>query len=833
MENITAGINERYRIDDASSLYSLKLNYNTLLQELANSSFRNIISNPNFKYKRNNALFGWDVDPTLNYTINDSDTTFFFKRSDINNNVSQDITVKLKPNSIYTLLVYTKASTPVQFSVVSNQALLSPPVFELLSDSNDLRYDISQITNNSLEYQKTILRFKTINSASLAGPIKLFIKNSVASYDTAYPDPNQVFPCSIKSCCLYEGYLELKDIDSNSFFEDSVKFNTATSRWEICNNSTFDTLATIDDVNAKVQGLILRAPCLAATTGPIILDGTQVVDGVQLNIGSRVLVKDQADARQNGIYLVSDSVWPRSPDTDQPGDLTFGVFTFVEQGTVNHDNGFVCTSDDPITIGVDPITFVQFSGAGQIDAGDGLTKTGNRLNVATASTNRIIINEDSIDLARSGAYPGTYASVTVDEFGRIVVGHNPIPPDQLIDFTLADKAINTEDLIYATLLENQPYHNCYFNEFSDINSLVLGGEPVATFDATALTISGTGTIINGVPMPGSSVISYNIITPGTPAFNDFKVLVNSNSAASKITIYYSLDGGTTWEKIIRINENVNVPSGILSLMLKFLWNDAESIRSFGVLYDSYSALDQNISKKLIIDVDSTVGGTVSPDKTFVVNKGEVVSFDITPQTGYKFQLFEGISGKYSDSKFITDPFESSARITPIFQYDGVLPQYQITLPVVSNGAIYPALTQMVAQGGSVSLELVPDDGYIIGSVSGGGGVLAGNTYTITNVQSSITVSANFVAAPPNEILKIADFTADANSIYFVSANITITLPVTPVIDDVIQIVPVNVIGITILGNGQTIMGYPDLVMDIPNVSVELIYTNPTIGWRLQ
>jgi hypothetical protein len=101
------------------------------------------------------------------------------------------------------------------------------------------------------------------------------------------------------------------------------------------------------------------------------------------------------------------------------------AFTFIEKGTTQANNGYISTITAGGTLGTTSVTFAQFSGAGQITAGAGLTKSGNTIEVGTASSSRIVVNSDNIDLATSGVTAGTYKSVTTDVYGRITAGTNP------------------------------------------------------------------------------------------------------------------------------------------------------------------------------------------------------------------------------------------------------------------------------------------------------------------------------------------------------------------------------------------------------------------------
>lgn len=186
--------------------------------------------------------------------------------------------------------------------------------------------------------------------------------------------------------------------------------------------------ATKAYVDAVKQALDIKDSVHVATTANITLSAVQTIDGVLLVAGDRVLVKDQTTASQNGIYVVAAGAWTRATDADSDAKVNPGLFVFVEEGTVNGNNGYVLTTDAPITLGTTALTFTQFSGAGQIVAGAGLTKTGNTIDVV-GTAGRIVANADSIDLAVSGVTAGTYTKITIDAYGRATVGANATTTD--------------------------------------------------------------------------------------------------------------------------------------------------------------------------------------------------------------------------------------------------------------------------------------------------------------------------------------------------------------------------------------------------------------------
>ena len=112
--------------------------------------------------------------------------------------------------------------------------------------------------------------------------------------------------------------------------------------------------------------------------------------------------KDQNTSSENGIYVVGSSP-ARAVDLAAGSDAA-GMFTFIEQGTVNADNGFVCTSNKGSAVtGTNNLTFAQFSGAGQITTADGLQKSGNTISVDLKANGGLVIEsaEIALDLAAS------------------------------------------------------------------------------------------------------------------------------------------------------------------------------------------------------------------------------------------------------------------------------------------------------------------------------------------------------------------------------------------------------------------------------------------------
>lgn len=208
---------------------------------------------------------------------------------------------------------------------------------------------------------------------------------------------------------------------TSSFFKFTTDGSTLAQVRVATTPSNANDIASKSYVDSTVNGLDVKESVRVATTAAGTLASSfangSTVDGVSLSTGDRILLKDQADASENGVYTVNASGAPtRAADFDADSEVTAGAFFFVEEGTTNADNGFTLTTNDDITVGTTDLTFTQFSGSGQITAGTGMTKSGNTLNVVGGDGITANANDIAVDIAANSALniSGGALDVTID-----------------------------------------------------------------------------------------------------------------------------------------------------------------------------------------------------------------------------------------------------------------------------------------------------------------------------------------------------------------------------------------------------------------------------------
>lgn len=217
-------------------------------------------------------------------------------------------------------------------------------------------------------------------------------------------------------------------------------------------------------------------------------DGALVIDDVTIALNERVLIKNQVNAVDNGVYVATDIGSVSSPFVltraiDFDGTPTYevrdGSFTFVQEGTTNANAGYVLVTNGAITVDTTSMEFTQFSGAGQIIAGEALEKIGNALNVkfdgvtiglngsnelevkdlsiGTGKITDASINEDKLatSVAGNGLNGGAGAALEVGAGDAIKVGANNVA----VDFSLAKTNDNASPVALNKVVYVKPNGN--------------------------------------------------------------------------------------------------------------------------------------------------------------------------------------------------------------------------------------------------------------------------------------------------------------------------------------------------------------------------------------
>lgn len=232
-------------------------------------------------------------------------------------------------------------------------------------------------------------------------------------------------------------------------------------------------------VDSVAQGLDVKESVRVASTVTLNLDiaaAGDIVDGVTTVIGDRVLLKDQTDPAENGIYVFQETFVTRAADANEPDELNAGTFVFVEEGTTYGDTGWVVSSDNPITIGSDDMVWTQFSGAGTYLAGNGIVLTGNEFSIDDS----VVVTETDLGIAV------TNLTTYIDGF------LDPSTGTTVLDYIAGDQAT----LVAA-------------NDYTD--TLVETGDATATPTYLALDVNSVATQVAAevsAPTSGTPVVAY-------------------------------------------------------------------------------------------------------------------------------------------------------------------------------------------------------------------------------------------------------------------------------------------------------------------------------------
>ena len=366
--------------------------------------------------------------------------------------------------------------------------------------------------------------------------------------------------------------LILEPADIQNLFKSgkNIQYNTSDGSIHVSSISSFDNViitgepssnekhaATVKYVNEKIQGLDIKESVKVASTENINLASVvSSMDNEVLQNGNRILLKNQTDSKENGIYTVNASgILERAADFAIGADVG-GAFVFVEKG--NHGaKGFVQTTSHAI-VGTDNITFTQFNGAYAFNAGDGLTQEGNTLNV----DNSLNFVTEMTGLATIGTDGSTLAI-------KSIIGG---PTIVRIDASLND--LNTTIInLGSSSSTNNGHWQTLSQELEDLSGVVvdlsseLSTEVSTARSAESVLSTDISTVSTGLSTEVSTARSAEVVlsselssetsrinvvynTPDIVGINDAPSYVGQVTVASdKVYIATGTDNASDWKEM--------------------------------------------------------------------------------------------------------------------------------------------------------------------------------------------------------------------------------------------------------------------------------------------
>lgn len=320
------------------------------------------------------------------------------------------------------------------------------------------------------------------------------------------------------------------------------------------------------DLDSVSAGLDPKESCRLATTADLaatynssggagatgqFTGAPTTIDGTSIAQGDRILVKNQTDAKQNGIYVVTatTTTWDRASDQDgnPSNEVSSGNYTYIELGAINSSNGFVLQGDGELTLNTNDLVWVQFSGTGLITAGNGLSKAGNTLDVNVDDTT-IEISTDALRVKDAG--------IDENKLNSSVAG------DGLAGGSGTALSVNVDDTTIEINLDSLRVKDSGIDENKLSTSVAGNGLTGGGGTALAINVDGQGIELSGdqliIELDGSSLsksasgLKVTNSSSGDLAETAFTALDNTASATDITGLAFANGTVRSFKSIISI-----------------------------------------------------------------------------------------------------------------------------------------------------------------------------------------------------------------------------------------------------------------------------------------
>jgi hypothetical protein len=440
--------------------------------------------------------------------------------------------------------------------------------------------------------------------------------------------------------------------------------------------------ANKDYVDSIAQGLSVKLSVKAASTSNIILSTIVpgvIIDGITLQQNNRILLKDQTNNIDNGIYIVQSEGPIRSLDFNT-GSNASGTFVFVSLGSVNINSGWVEVDIDNSgldIIGRDAISFTTFSAAGQIIAGNGIIKTNSSISTDPIQTRVTALGTINIGTWQASSISVQYGGTGTTHFtnGNILFGNGTSLINTSSDFTFDSNTLTISTTIDSTSTSTGVItvgggigikKNIYYG--GQLKSTIPTGIPPLTVESTTNVINLNSSSVNGYtfdsPGPIGSIVASNS--------NFTRVLTDSIGSKNTLTISIlsnlNLNNFSITNSKLPINSTDLTNKAYVDIIKQFIGGSAIVNITQGTqqIHDTYCSIYGNISYltsssgcELLFGISGFITpiyiSTGKPCNVYLVINGEYVILTSTMTTSIGFTSINLIS-LFANTQSLTDTY---------------------------------------------------------------------------------------------------------------------------------------------------------------------------------